>query len=74
MDPVKMWVSLGVDGCGAEAGRQREGDRETDPERETMTLEVTYSYPELPQSEGRIMKGFPAFYSPRTTLWPPHLF
>lgn len=29
-----------------------------------MTLEVTHSYPELPQSEGRIMKGFPCLLQP----------
>lgn len=51
---------------GVEEERQRreEGDRETKPERETMTLEVTHSYPELPQSEGRIMKGFPCLLQP----------
>ena len=40
------------------------GETETKPERETMTLEVTHSYPELSRSEGRIMKGFPCLLQP----------
>lgn len=36
---------------------REEGDRETKPERETMTLEVTHSYHELPQSEGKNNEG-----------------
>lgn len=41
------------------------GDRETKPERETMTLEVTHSYPELPQSEGKNNEGFSLFSTAR---------
>lgn len=36
---------------------REEGDRETKPERETMTLEVTHSYHELPQSERKNNDG-----------------
>lgn len=42
-------------------GKDSEGKRETGktkPERETMTLEVTRSYHELPQSEGKNNEGF----------------
>lgn len=37
---------------------REEGDRETKPEREPMTLKVTHSYHELPQSEGKDNEGF----------------
>lgn len=37
---------------------RKERDRETKPERETMTLEVTHSYHEYPHSERKNNEGF----------------
>lgn len=44
--------------------REEERDRETKPERETMTLEVTRSYHERPQSERKNNEGFPCLLQP----------
>lgn len=49
-------------GCGRQW--RKEGDRETKPEREPMTLEVTPSYHERPQSEGKNNEGFPCLRQP----------